>query len=198
MASERLSLAWQVYRCEGLLSYNARYGYIERPFPSALSMEMHMQKMTSESAIVVAFMEALEAKEFTRATGYLADTATVAGLTPAPLSKNHFIGVMSELAEGFPDLVLNFHLIGEAGQTEEGSQVRGTVQMSGTQVNSFELPALGIGQIPEMGRSISLPEEIWEYLVRENVIASIRVERKPGGGIEGLLNQLGIHDPIEQ
>ena len=157
-----------------------------------------MQKMTDASGIVNAFMEALDAKEYTRAAGLLADTATISGLTPAPLSRGHFINVMSKLAEGFPDLALNFHLVEEAGQTEEGSQVRGTVQMSGTQVNSFELPALGIGPIPEMGRSISLPEETWEYLVRENVIASIRVERKPGGGIEGLLNQLGTHNPIVQ
>lgn len=157
-----------------------------------------MQNMTSATEIVIAFMEALEAKEYTRAAGYLADTATVMGLTPAPLSKNHFIEVMSELAEGFPDLVLNFHATGEAGQTEEGSQVRGAVQISGTQVNIFELPSLGIGPIPELARSVSLPEENWEYLVRESMIASIRVERKPGGGIEGLLNQLGVHDPLEQ
>jgi hypothetical protein len=157
-----------------------------------------MQKMTGASGVVNDFMEALGAKDYTKAAGLLADTATISGLTPAPLSRGHFINVMSKLAEGFPNLGLNFQLVEETGQTEEGSQVRGTVQMSGTQVNSFELPPLGIGQIPEMGRSISLPEESWEYLVREHVIASIQVERKPGGGIEGLLNQLGIHDPIVQ
>ncbi|HEY6542480.1 MAG TPA: hypothetical protein VIZ18_16175 [Ktedonobacteraceae bacterium] len=57
---------------------------------------------------------------------------------------------------------------------------------------------MGIGPIPQMAGSISLPGEYWEYRVKNNVIASIQVNHKPGGGIEGLLNQLGIHDPIVQ
>ncbi len=76
--------------------------------------------------------------------------------------------------------------------------MRGTVQMAGSQINSFKLPPLGIGPIPQMAGSISLPQEYWEFEVKNNLIAGIRVERKPDGGIEGLLNQLGIHDPIVQ
>lgn len=154
--------------------------------------------MTSATEIVYAFMEALEAKEFTRAADYLADSMIISGFTPAPLSKNHFMLVMSELAEGFPNLVYNFHAVEELAETLESSRVRGTVQISGSQVNSFKLPPLGIGPIPEMAGSVSLPEENWEFEVKNNLIANIRVERKPGGGIEGLLNQLGIHDPIIQ
>jgi hypothetical protein len=154
--------------------------------------------MTHATEIVTALMQALEAKEFTRAAGYLSDAMILTGFTPAPLSKNQFINVMSELAEGFPDLDYNFHGIEEYEQTMEGSLVKGMVQITGTQVDSFKLPELGIGPIPQLAGSVSLPEEQWEYLVDNNAIASIRVDRKPGGGIEGLLNQLGIHDPIVQ
>lgn len=154
--------------------------------------------MTGATEIVNDFMEALAAKEFTRAANYLADSMIMSGFTPAPLTKNHLMLVVSGLAEGFPNLAYNFHATGESAQTEEGSQVRGTVQVGGSQANSFELPPLGIGPIPQMARSVSLPEESWEYRVKNDMIASIRVERKPGGGIEGLLNQLGIHDPIIQ
>ena len=154
--------------------------------------------MADAKDIVIDFMQALDAQEFTRAAAYLDDAMIFTGFTPAPLTKNHFMMVMSRLAEGFPNLAYNFHADGEAAETREGSQVRGTVQMAGKQVNSFDLPPLGIGPIPQMGKSISLPQEYWEFQVKNNLIAFIRVDRKPGGGAEGLLNQLGIHDPIIQ
>jgi hypothetical protein len=154
--------------------------------------------MADAKGIVYDFMQALEAREFTRAADYLADSMIVTGFTPAPLTKKLFINVMSGLAEGFPNLLYNFHTTEESAETTEGTLVRGTVQITGSQVNSFELPALGIGPIPQMGGSISLPQQFWEFRVKNSLIASIQVERKPDGGIEGLLNQLGIHDPIVQ
>jgi hypothetical protein len=122
----------------------------------------------------------------------------VTGFTPAPLTKKRFIDVMSELAEGFPNLAYNFQVTEKSAETTEGILVRGMVQMTGSQINIFQLPALGIGPIPQTAGSISLPREYWEFRVKDNRIAGIWVERKPGGGIEGLLNQLGIHDPIVQ
>ncbi len=154
--------------------------------------------MTDAKGIVYDFMQTLEAHEFTRGADYLADSMIFTGFTPAPLTKKHFINVMSGLAEGFPNLMYNFHATEESAETTEGTLVSGTVQMIGSQINSFKLPALGIGPIPQMGVSISLPQEYWEFRVKNNLIAGIWVERKPGGGIEGLLNQLGIHDPIVQ
>ena len=65
----------------------------------------------------------------------------------------------------------------------EGNRVRGVVQITGSQVNSFQLPPLGIGPIPQLAGLISLPEENWEFQIEENAIASIRVYRKPGGGV---------------
>jgi hypothetical protein len=40
--------------------------------------------------------------------------------------------------------------------------------------------------------------EHWEYVVKGNTIASIRVEQVSGGGITGILQQLGIDIPIIQ
>ena len=154
--------------------------------------------MTHATDIVTTFMQALEAREFTKATTYLSDSMIFTGFTPAPLSKNQFISVMSGLAEGFPNLAYHLHKLEEIADTLGGNSVRGTVQITGAQVNSFKLPPLGIGPIPQMAASVTLPEENWEFQVENNVIASIRVDRQPGGGIEGLLNQLGIHDPIIQ
>jgi len=147
---------------------------------------------------VIVFMEALELKDYERAASNLADSMFFSGFTPKPLPKDQFIAVMSGLTEGFPDLSYMFHGAKEVDNTSEGASVTGTVHITGTQTDSFQLPPLGIGPVPQTAQSISLPEETWDYLVREGMIASIRVDHVPGGDMEGLLNQLGIDYPIVQ
>jgi predicted ester cyclase len=154
--------------------------------------------MSSATEIVNAFMQALETKEYARAGDYLSDSFFFIGFTPRPLTKSQFLEVMSRLAAGFPDLSYTFHGVYEDTATAEGTPVRGTVRITGTQTDSFTLSPLGLAPIPQTARSIALPEETWEYLIRDNAIASIRVDHVPGGGIEGLLSQLGISDPIIQ
>lgn len=154
--------------------------------------------MTRATDIVNAFMQALEAKEFTRAASYLSDSMVLTGFTPAPLPKKQYINIMSELAEGFPNLAYNVQRVEEVAETMGGNRVKASVQITGTQTDSFQLPSLGIGPIPQLAGAVSLPEENWEYQIEENAIVSIRVGRKPGGGIEGLLNQLGFRIPFMQ
>ncbi len=154
--------------------------------------------MSTAIETVNAFMEALELKDYERAASNLADGMFFSGFTPKPLPKEQFIAVMSGLTEGIPNLSYMFHNAKEVDNTSEGARVTGTVHITGTQTDSFELPPLGIGPVPQTAQSISLPEETWEYLVREGMIASIRVDLVPGGDIEGLLNHLGIDYPIVQ
>ena len=74
----------------------------------------------------------------------------------------------------------------------------GTEDGTGTQTDGFILPPLGLPPIPQMGRTVSLPEELWSYTLQGGKIARIMVHRVPGGGIQGLLHQLGIDVPIIQ
>ena len=154
---------------------------------------------TRAAEIVAAFMEALEAKEFDKAATYLSDDFQFSGSTPLPLNKDQFIRLSSELAEGMPDISYHFHDLQEVDEKlGEGIRERATIQITGTQVNSFELVPLSLPPIPETGLSVSLPAVHWEYLVRGEAITTIDVERVPGGGIPGLLQQLGIDIPIIQ
>lgn len=154
---------------------------------------------TRAAEIVTAFMEALEAKEFDKAATYLSDDFQFTGSTPRPLNKDQFIRVSSELAEGMPNISYHFHDLQEVDEKqEEGDRERATIQITGTHVNSFELVPLSLPTIPETGLPVSLPEAHWEYLVRGEAITTIDVERVPGGGISGMLQQLGINIPIIQ
>ncbi len=152
---------------------------------------------TRAAEIVTAFMEALEAKEFDKAATYLSDDFQFTGSTPRPLNKDQFIRLSSELAEGMPNLSYHFHDLQEVDELQGvGSRERATIQITGTQVNSFELVPLSLPLIPETGLPVSLPEVHWEYLIKGDTITAIDVEQVPGGGIYGMLQQLGIDIPI--
>lgn len=154
---------------------------------------------TPATQIVTAFMEALETKQFEKAATYLADDFQFSGWTPLPLNKDQFIKIASELASGMPNLSYNFHDLHEVDALlGEGSRARATIRVTGTQTDSFILTPLGLPPIPQMAQSISLPEEHWEYVVKDDTIATIDVEPVPGGGISGLLHQFGIDIPIIQ
>ena len=54
------------------------------------------------------------------------------------------------------------------------------------------LVKLSLPLIPQLDKTISLPEEHWEYVIRRNAIAAIDAEHVPDGGVAGLLHQLGV------
>lgn len=145
------------------------------------------------------FMLALEARDFAKAGTYLARDFIFSGWTPQPLNREQFITVMSGLKAGIPNLTYHFHTEHKGRDLLElDTQVRGAVQITGNQTDSFILPPLGLPPIPQMARAVSLPEEHWNYTVQKDQIAQISVERAAGGGIQGLLQQLGIDAPIIQ
>ena len=154
---------------------------------------------TTATQIVTDVMVALEAKQFEKAATYLADDFRFIGWTPLPLNKNQFTKISSELAYGMPNLSYNFHDLYEVDALQgEGIRERAAIRVTGTQVNEFVLVPLGLPPIPQVAQSVALPEEHWEYVVRDNTIATIDVEQVPGGGISGLLHQFGIDIPIIQ
>ena len=156
--------------------------------------------MASATEIVTAFMMALESKDFDMAASYLSDDFIFSGSTPQPLNKDGFMTTMSGLASGIPNLSYHFrdiHDIPGQQQWQEG-RVEATIQMTGTQSEGFVLPPLSLPPIPQTAQSVSLPQEHWQFAVKGDTIVMITTDRVPGGGITGLLKQLGIEVPIVQ
>ena len=149
--------------------------------------------------LVTAFMEALEFKDFDKAAAYLSDNFQFSGSTPLPLNKDKFISYSSALATGMPNLTYHFHDLQEVVERlGEGNRVRATIQITGTHTNDFQMVQLGFPPIPATNNSVLLPEEHWEYAIKGDKIASIHVEQVSGGGIRGILQQLGVDIPIIQ
>jgi hypothetical protein len=141
-----------------------------------------------EIEIVKKFMAALENREFHEAGSYLSDNFACTGWTPLPLYKLSFLGTIKGLKAGIPGLIFNLHNVAKINN----QQVTGTIQVAGYQSDSFILPALGTPVIPQLDRSVSLPSEEIEFKLNAGKITRIHVQPVRGGGIQGLLEQLGI------
>ncbi len=147
-----------------------------------------------DSEKVKAFMTALEGKDFDEASDYLSDNFISIGWTPRPLDKQNFLGTIKGLKEGIPGLVFNLHNVADNAD----HQVTGTIQVSGYQSDSFILPALGTPPIPQMAKSVMLPTEEVEFMLSDGKIARMNVQPTEGGGIKGLLSQLGFELRLAQ
>ena len=157
--------------------------------------------MSAAEDIVKTFMTALEAKDFDPASSLLSDDFVFSGWTPRPLDKNQFLTLMGGLKEGIPNLTYHFHIvhdIHDIHDRQQDSRVKATIQLSGTQTDGFVLAPLGLPPIPQMARAVSLPVEHWNFTVEHDLITRIAVEHVEGGGIQGVLKQLGVDVPIIQ
>lgn len=137
------------------------------------------------------FVTALEDNDYDLAADYLTDDFRFTGWTPDPLDKDGFMGMIQGLKEGIPGLIFNLHNLQELSNS-----IAGTIQVAGYQTGAFNLPQLSLPPVPQMARSVSLPTEDVEFLMENEHIRQWNVQRVEGGGIKGLLHQLGVEVPM--
>jgi hypothetical protein len=137
------------------------------------------------------FVTALEDNDYDLAADYLTDDFHFSGWTPDPLDKDGFMGMIQGLKEGIPGLIFNLHNLQELS-----NRIAGIMQVVGYQTGAFNLPQLSLPPIPQRARSVSLPTEDVEFLMENEHIRQWRVQRVEGGGIKGLLHQLGVDVPM--
>lgn len=152
-----------------------------------------MNTADTSSNNVKNFMTALDDNDLTSAASYLADTFVFSGWTPKPLDKDGFFNLMGGIKEGIPGLAFNLHNV-----IEEGETITGNIHVTGYQSGSFIIPVLGTPPIPQTANSVSLPTEDVAYRLENNLIKMMNVTTVEGGGIVGLIKQLGIDLPIVQ
>ncbi len=152
-----------------------------------------MSVADSNADSVREFITALEANELETAASFLHEQFMFSGWTPQPLNKRDFLSVIKDLKEGIPGLIFNLHNL-----AEHENAVTGTIQVAGYQSDSFILPVLGTPPIPQTATSISLPAENVSFTFENGLILQWLVQHVEGGGIRGLIRQLGFDLPIVQ
>jgi len=141
--------------------------------------------------IVKTFMTALQSGNSEVAAEQMADEFVGSGLTAQPLDKGTFLAMQSRLNDAIPDFSYNLHDL-----HEQDGQVDAFIHITGTNTNDLELPTFGIPVIRATGLAVDLAEVHSEYILQGGKIVEMRVEDVPGGGLPGLLQQVGKELPV--
>jgi hypothetical protein len=140
--------------------------------------------------VVKAGLAASESGDPKKMAEYLSDDMVFAGPVPQPVGKQEFIGLMSALVAALPDWRFNARDF-----KREGDKISTVAQITGTQTRELILPMPGFQPFHATGKHVALPREGLTITVKNGKIARIESEVVPGGGVAGVLAQLGVPMP---
>ena len=135
--------------------------------------------------------QAIEAKDTTAAANFISADFTFSGPVPQPISGGEWLAMQQNLTKAFPDWKFN-----QADLREEGGEIRGTVQITGTHKGELDLSALGMPNVPATGKTVNLPREDITLSVSNGKFTSLTTAATEGAGVMGILSQLGVKAPV--
>jgi hypothetical protein len=145
-----------------------------------------------QNKIVEGFFNSIEKNDFTGAEGYLSKSFKVSGVGPELLGAKEFLGVHRAFNTGMPDFKFNYKIT-----TVKDNIVETKVKLTGTHFKDMPAPAPWLNKIPATNRTLRMPEERVTFTIKDNKIEKLHLENTPGGGLMGVLKQLGAEIPKE-
>ena len=140
----------------------------------------------SNITIVKTLMTALQSGDMELAASSMSDDFLISGLTPRTLNKSEFLALQSELLGAMPDFSYNLDQI-----QSTKNEVTALIRITGTHTGYLALPLFGLQSIPATGLAVALPQVPCNFQVDADKVVGVRVEQVPGGGLSGLLQQVG-------
>ena len=135
-------------------------------------------------------LAAMESGQPGKMSEIFSDDMVFAGPVPQPIGKREFIAIQSAMVAAMPDWKFN-----PTDFKQEGDQVTATFQITGTQTRELDLPMLGLPKLPATGKHVSMPKEPVTITLKDGKVSRIEATSVPGGGVPGVLAQLGVQMP---
>ena len=136
------------------------------------------------------FADLLEAGDVKGLQTFLADDFRAKGAT-RELTKQQALGYLQIFFTAFPD-----HRFGFTDFEEKGDWVHCTGQETGTHQGVLDLNPFGMPiSLPPTGKSFQLPKSVHSLRVAGDKVAHYNEEAVQGGGLAGILEQLGVKLP---
>lgn len=136
--------------------------------------------------IVKTFITALQSGAIDMAAQYMTDDFKLVGWTQQSLDRGEFLALQMQLDAGMPDFSYNL-----SDLHTHDNEVRALIQIAATHTGELAFPQLGIPTIEMTGQAIGLPQVAVEFVLSDGKVAEMKMQAVPGGGMEGLLQQLG-------
>jgi hypothetical protein len=136
------------------------------------------------------FADLLESGDLKGLQALMADDFRAKGAT-RELNKQQTLGYLQLLFTAFPDYRFNFTDFEEKGDT-----LHYTAQETGTHKGILDLTSFGMPvSLPPMGKSFKLPKSVNIIRVAGDKVTYFGEEAVKGGGLAGILEQLGVKLP---
>ena len=139
---------------------------------------------------VQTLLDAVQKADFETARSLLSDEFQFSGLLPEPINRDAWLRMSRNLKKAFPDIDYRFHVEGA-----DGNIVRTSAKLKGTHTHDLDLSAINMGMIPATKKSVINPHERGKMTVRDGKVTAWVVESIAGGGLMGILGQLGVRSP---
>jgi hypothetical protein len=136
-------------------------------------------------------LDAIEKGRPRSAEKYYADNFKFTGPMSQAQDKEQYISTMEKITQGVTGWNFNRHDI-----RVDANTVMVPVRISGTHTRT--LPSLGPGMpdLPASNRSFHLANEVIRVIFQGDRISEMHVDPVAGGGVSGMLEQLGMQIPI--
>ena len=132
----------------------------------------------------------LEARDVQGLQDLLADDFRAKGPT-LELTKQQALGYLQILFTAFPD-----HSFGWGDFEERGDTIYYNAQETGTHLGTLDLKPLGVPlTLPPTGKSFKLPRSQYTFRATGDKLSYYSEEAVEGGGLAGMLEQLGVKLP---
>ena len=145
-----------------------------------------MASKVSSIDLVKGWMSAYESGNLVYIREHTTEDFTVSGAAPQPISRNDFIELLPHLIRALPDWRFN-----ASNYKQVSDRITCSVRISGIHSGVLDLPMMNIHGYQPTGKRVRLPLEQNTYVVRDGKVARLEVEKVEGGGIPGLLTQIG-------
>lgn len=140
---------------------------------------------------VQTLLDSVQNADFEAAKSLLSHDFQFSGIIPEPLNREAWLHMSKSLKKAFPNLDYRFHVEGADGEV-----VRISAKLKGTHTNDLDVSEMNMGVIPATQKAFINPYEHGKVTVRSGKITAWVVEPIAGGGLRGILGQLGVKSPI--
>ena len=144
----------------------------------------------NQREIVQALLDSVQRGDFEKAKSLLSNDYQFSGTVPETINGETWLGLHRNLKKAFPNLDYRFHVDGV-----EGDVINISAELKGTHSGVLDLGAVGLGVTPATNKSFAMPREHGKVMIKDSKVTAWVVNRIEGGGLMGILGQLGIAVP---
>jgi hypothetical protein len=145
--------------------------------------------------IVQALLDSVQRGDFQKAKFLVSNDCQFSGPVPELIKREAWMGINRNLKKACPNLDYHFHVDRVDGL--DGNVVKISAELKGTHSGVLDLSPVGLGVTPATDKSFATPCEHGKVTIKDSKVASWIVDRIDGGGLMGILTQLGIAVPTK-